>query len=49
MILLVGANGFLGSQLSIALNRKKKKFLRIDKTLKGKNKLDINDKEQLNK
>ena len=49
MILLVGANGFLGSKISEELIKKKKRFIRIDKSLKGKEKIDINDLEKLNK
>ena len=49
MILLVGANGFLGSKISEELIKKRKRFIRIDKSLKGKEKLDINDLEKLNK
>jgi len=49
MILLVGANGFLGAKISEELIKKKKIFIRIDKSLKGKEKIDINDLEKLNK
>ena len=43
MILVVGANGFLGSELCKKLKQKKIIFKRIDKTLKNKEKIDIND------
>ena len=49
MILLVGANGYLGQKLSETFKRKKKKFIKIDQTLKGRQKIDINDKFQLEK
>ena len=49
MILLVGANGYLGQKLSETFKRKKKKFIKIDQTLKGSQKIDINDKYQLEK
>ena len=47
MILLVGANGFLGSKLTKELKKKKLKFFKIDKSSKGKEKVDITDYKSL--
>tara|TARA_B100001123_G_C15311114_1_gene1024371 strand:- start:368 stop:1363 length:996 start_codon:yes stop_codon:yes gene_type:complete len=47
MILVVGANGFLGSELSESLSKNKINFIKIDKTLSGKEKIDINKKNEL--
>ena len=43
MILVVGANGFLGSKLSQTLLKKKIPFIKIDKNLKNQEKVDINN------
>ena len=42
MILVVGANGFLGTEICKKLKIKKKKFIKIDKSLVGAEKIDIN-------
>ena len=47
MILLVGAKGFLGSKLSKVLKNKKISFYQIDKKLKNKEKVNINNYNQL--
>ena len=47
MILVVGANGFLGSKLVEELKKKKFKFLKIDKSLPGKEKVDITNYKSL--
>ena len=47
MILVVGANGLLGSKLTKELRKKKLKFFKIDKSLKGKEKIDITDYKSL--
>mgnify|MGYP001174998139 FL=1 len=47
MILIVGAKGFLGSKLSKTLKEKKIPFLKIDKNLKNKEKININNYEDL--
>ena len=43
MILIVGANGFLGNQLQKLFLKKKVKFFPTDISLKDKNFLDIRD------
>lgn len=42
MILVVGANGFLGSKLSKTLKKKKLPHIKIDQNLRNKEKVDIN-------
>ena len=42
MILVVGANGFLGSKLSQTLKKKKLSYIKIDQSLSNKEKVDIN-------
>ena len=49
MILVVGAKGFLGTKLSQILNKKKIYFLGIDKNLDNKQKIDINNFNELKK
>jgi len=49
MILVVGANGFLGSKLIRELKKKKLKFFKIDKSLIGKEKVDITNYKSLEK
>ena len=49
MILVVGANGFLGSKLSQTLLKKKIPFIKIDKNLKNQEKVDINNYDELKK
>lgn len=47
MILVVGAKGFLGSELCKNLKINKKKFVKIDSNFKGKNKIDIRNYNSL--
>ncbi len=49
MILVVGAKGFLGTKLSKILQKKKITFFKIDKNLKNKEKVNINNYNQLKK
>ena len=42
MILVVGANGFLGSKLSQTLKKKKLSYIKIDRNFYNKEKVDIN-------
>ena len=49
MILIAGANGFLGSEVCNKLKKKKIKFLRLDISLKGIEKVDINNINNLEK
>ena len=49
MILIVGAKGFLGSKLSKTFKEKKISFLKIDRNLKNKEKIDINNYNDLSK
>ena len=49
MILIAGANGFLGSEICNKLKKRKIKFLRLDISLKGIEKVDINNINDLEK
>ena len=46
-VAITGANGFLGSRLCITLKSRNIDFIKIDKSLSGDEKIDINDFNQL--